>query len=197
LYTYEGELFGGPWPARKIDAVPTPVSRPSLVRLLYDLAVSVGVKFCFGQKVVEYYEDSDGGRAGVLTASGAHHHAELVVAADGVGSQSSKIVMGNDSPPRSSGFAVYRVAFPTAIAHQDKEVATNFPVPTDGTDDVRIYLGPNTHAITIVSEKITTWLLTHEVRCLPFLFPWGILLTLSIIGQGTLSRILVKHCQCE
>ncbi|KAL2784547.1 monooxygenase [Aspergillus keveii] len=180
LYTYEGELFGGPWPARRIDAVPTPVSRPSLIRLLYDLAVSVGVKFCFGQKVVEYYEDSDGvkfcfgqkvveyyedsdgGRAGVLTASGAHHYAELVVAADGVGSRSSKIVMGNDSPPRSSGFAVYRVAFPTAIAHQDKEVATNFPVPTDGSDDVRIYLGPNTHAITIVSEKIITWLLTHE-----------------------------------
>ncbi|CEL08739.1 hypothetical protein ASPCAL11884 [Aspergillus calidoustus] len=122
-----------------MDAVPTPVSRAKLIKLLYNIAVSLGITFSFGQRVVNYFDDVDGSAAGVLTASGARHKAELVVAADGVGSKSSKLILGNDSRPKSSGFAVYRVAFPTAIAHRDKEVANNFPAPTDGSDDTRIF----------------------------------------------------------
>ena len=163
MYLYDGELLGGPWPAKGIDAIPTPVSRPKLINLLYNVITSLGVSVTFGQRVLEYYEDLKASKAGVVTTSGTHHQADLVVAADGVGSRSSKIILRNDSRPKNSGFAVYRTAFPTGIAHESDEVAKEFPVLENGSDDVRMYLGPNTHAITVISKDITTWLLTHKV----------------------------------
>ena len=163
IFTYNGELLGGPWHAKGIDAIPTPVSRRKLIQFLYDYTISLGISVTFGNPVLEFYEDVKGGKAGVVTTSGEHHEADLVVAADGVGSKSSKLVLGNESRPTSSGFAVYRTAFPTSIAHQDKNVAENFPVPEGDIDDVRVFLGPDTHAITLVSKELTTWLLTHKV----------------------------------
>ena len=163
MYMYNGELLGGPWPAKGIDAIPTPISRPKLIKFLHDYATSLGIVVTLGKPVAEYYEDVKGGKAGIVTTSGERYEADLVVAADGVGSKSSKIVLGNDSRPKSSGFAVYRTAFPTAIAHRDEEVAKNFPILDNGNDDVRMFLGPDTHAITLVSKELTTWLLTHKV----------------------------------
>ena len=163
MYMYDGEFLGGPWQAKGIDAIPCPVSRPKLINLLFDVALSLDIPIAFGQRVLEYYEDLENRQAGVVTASGKRHQCDLLVAADGVGSRSSNLIFNNETGPRSSGFAVYRTAFPTQIAHESEEVAKAFPVLEDGTDDVRMYLGPNTHAITVISKDITTWLLTHTV----------------------------------
>ena len=163
IYTHEGEHLGGPWPVGTMDAIPTPLSRRKLIELLYEFAASLGIPVSFGQRVVRYFEDVADARAGVVTASGKRHVAQLVVAADGVASVSSQLILGTDSKPQSSGYAVFRTAFPTQIAHQNEDVAKNYPVLEDGTDDVRLYLGPNTHAITLISKETTTWLLTHQV----------------------------------
>lgn len=164
MYLYDGEKLGGPWPAKGINAIPTPVSRPKLINMLYDVVTSLGITVTFGERVAEYFEAPDTAQAGVLTSAGKRHQADLVVAADGVGSPSSKLILKNDSRPKSSGFAVYRTAFPTSVAHSNDEVARDFPLLESGDDDVRMYLGPNTHAITVVSKDVTTWLLTHKVR---------------------------------
>lgn len=167
IYSYKGELLGGPWPAKKIDAIPTPVSRYRLIRQLHDFAIGLGIVVTFGQTVVTYCEDTQKRQASVVTVSGSRHQADLVVAADGVGSKSSSMVLGTDSQPQRSGFAVYRTAFPTEVAQRDPEVAQHYPVPNNGTDDVRMYLAPDAHAITLVSKDITTWLLTHSVSDCP------------------------------
>ena len=164
MYTHDGELLGGPWPARGLSAIPTPISRPKLITFLYDVVVSLNIPVIFGEQVVDYHEDMHTGKAKVVTMAGKHHEADLVVAADGVGSKSSKLVLAHGGRPQSSGFAVYRTAFPTSIAHENIRVAEKFRVVDDGNDDVRMYLGPDTHAITLVSKDITTWLLTHRVR---------------------------------
>ena len=160
---FDGEVLCGPFPAHDNTAMPVPIHRAKLQRALYDYVASLGVSVIFSNHVVEYFEALDQKKAGVITAGGERFEAELVVAADGVGSKSWKLIQSSQSEARSSGFGVYRTAFPTKVAHEDPVVAEKFPVLLDGNDDVRMYLGPETHAISLISQDITTWMLTHKV----------------------------------
>ena len=170
MFTYQGEHLAGPFPAMRMDPIPTPISRPTLINFLYEVVTSLGISITFGQRAAEYYEDRERSKAGIVTTSGIRHEADVVVAADGIGSKSSSLISTKNSEPKSSGFAVYRTAFPTQVAHISREVARDYPVLPDGNDDVRVYLGPDTHAITLVSKTITTWLLTHRVGTTIFVF---------------------------
>lgn len=169
---FDGELLGGPFPALDAVETPVPIHRAKLQQAFYDYATSLGIPVLFGHHVVQYIEaNHPKSRAAVLTDAGKHFEADLIVAADGVGSSSWKTIQGEKTKARSSGFAVYRVAMPTGVAHADMSVREAFSLRDDGNDDVRMYLGPETHAITLVSKDITTWLLTHKVSVpghLPF-----------------------------
>ena len=81
--------------------------------MLYDHAVSLGVDVTFGKHVQEYIDRSSKSKAGVVTSADERFEADLVVAADGVGSTSWRLIQETQSKPRSSGFAVYRVALET------------------------------------------------------------------------------------
>ena len=164
LYKHDGELIGGPFSIKEgIDHIPTPVSRPKLIGSLYDYVCSLGIPVTFNKPVADYYEDLERKRAGAITDEGERIEADLVIAADGVGSKSWKSVSGEDSRPRSSGFSVYRVAYPTKIAFENPDVARSFDLTDEGDDICRVYLGYNTHGIVLVSREMTTWFLTHKV----------------------------------
>ena len=166
---FDGEVLCGPFPAHDSNAMPVPIHRAKLQRALHDYVVSLGITVIFSNHVVQYLEASDQKKAGVITAEGSRFEADLIVAADGVGSKSWKLIRSSQPEARSSGFAVYRTSFPTKVAHQDPVVAEKFPVLLDGNDDVRMYLGPDTHAISLISQDITTWTLTHKVSKLSWL----------------------------
>ena len=70
----------------------------------------LGVRVEVGREVVEYVEDE--GRAGVVVRDGNAHYADVVIAADGMSSRSSKIVLGHEVRARPSGDAIFRAAFP-------------------------------------------------------------------------------------
>lgn len=171
---YNGELLGGPFPEADTSATPIPVPRPKLQRFFYDFAMSLGIPVLFGKEVADFVENTSKRKAGVVTAIGERFEASLVVAADGVGSKSWQIVNGTRAEATSSGFAVYRTAFSTQRAHEDDTVAKHFPILEDNKDDVRMYLGPNTHAITVISKDVTTWMLTHKVGLSRFSIVWGL-----------------------
>jgi 2-polyprenyl-6-methoxyphenol hydroxylase-like FAD-dependent oxidoreductase len=164
MYSYEGERLGGPWDLIELGGIPPPIGRPEFQQFLYDQTVARGIPVTFGTRVVKYSENLDTNRAGVVTTSGEVLEADVVVAADGVGSRSWQITAGNEdhNKPRSSGYAVYRATFPTSIAHENPLVAKEFEVK-DGRHDMRMYFGPDTHAITVTSNDTMTWLLTHKV----------------------------------
>jgi 2-polyprenyl-6-methoxyphenol hydroxylase-like FAD-dependent oxidoreductase len=165
LFSQSGEFIGGPFSIKEgMDNLPTPVSRPKLVGALYDYAIALGISVTFGKKVVDYYEDLQEFRAGAITDEGERFEADLVLAADGVGSLSWKAVSGEANIPKSSGYSVYRVAFATERALQDPLVKATFPLKDDGDDICHLYLGKNTHGIILVNSEITTWMLTHRVR---------------------------------
>jgi hypothetical protein len=165
IFKHDGELLGGPFSIKEgIDDLPTPVSRPKLISALFDYASKLGIPVTFGKRVVSYHEDVGLNRAFAVTDQDESFQADLVIAADGVGSQSWKAVQAAATEIKSSGYAVYRVAYPTAKAFESPLVAKAFALPSNDEDLCHLYLGYNTHGIVLVSKDVTSWMLTHKVR---------------------------------
>ena len=163
MFKHDGDLIGGPFSIKEgVDDLPTPISRPKLIGALYNYATALGIPVTFGCRVVEYYEILEANTAGVITDQSERFEADLVIAADGVGSLSWKAVSQQVNAPKSSGFSVYRVAYPTKTAFENPLVAKTFALEEGGDDICHLYLGHNTHGIVLVSPEITTWMLTHK-----------------------------------
>lgn len=133
-------------------------NRSDLHTLLYEYARSVGIQILFDTTVAEYYETADS--AGVVLSDGLSLEADLVVAADGVGSKSWGLVIGQKEVPISSGFALYRVTFPAGPALKNPIIAKEF----EGyKDKIETRVGPNVHVVIGKTEKTICWVLTHRV----------------------------------
>jgi 2-polyprenyl-6-methoxyphenol hydroxylase-like FAD-dependent oxidoreductase len=101
----------------------------------------IGIEVEYGHRVVDYYEDVKAGKGGVVLDNGDKIEADLVVAADGVGTKSHKLVTGHQVRARSSGYAIYRTAFPVEVAFADPLVAERFKVPANGQTCVELWAG--------------------------------------------------------
>ena len=171
MFKHDGELLGGPFSIKEgVDDLPTPVSRPKLISSLYEYATSLGISVTFGKRVVDYYESLEANKAGVITDLGDQFEADLVISADGVSSLSWKTVSGEINKPKSSGYSVYRVAYPSEKAFEDPLVKKTFALPDDGDDICHLYLAKNSHGIVLVSPEITTWMFTHKASSGFFVF---------------------------
>lgn len=67
-------------------------------RVLYNHALSVGVKVRLNTRVTAYFEDEDG--AGVFIGDEERLRADAVIAADGIHSKARKFVTGKQENPR-------------------------------------------------------------------------------------------------
>lgn len=65
----------------------------------------MGIYVEFNQRVVDYYEDIKYGKGGVVMEDGSRYEADIVIAADGVGSRSQGLV-GGQVRAISSGRAI-------------------------------------------------------------------------------------------
>ncbi|SPO06485.1 uncharacterized protein DNG_09175 [Cephalotrichum gorgonifer] len=105
----------------------------------------------------EFFETEDHG--GVVLHEGRRLTADVVVAADGVGTKSWALVVGRKDPPISSGFVLYRVTFPVAPALENPVIATEL----EGfSDRAFLHAGPGAHVVTCKSENDICWLLTRR-----------------------------------
>ena len=136
--------------------------RPLVYKMFVNQVERLGVKVSFGKRIVDYYEDEERGKAGVKTDAGETYEADVVIAADGVGSKSQKIV-GGQVRARSSGRAMWRAAFP--IEHLDKnpEVKEFFKMMEGDQPIVRTWLGPSTYALTLTRKDTMIWIMNHDV----------------------------------
>lgn len=80
------------------------VRRYKLLAAMEAQASRLGITLHYGKNVVEYGEDETQGFA--TTSAGDRYSADLIVAADGVGTKSHKHITGVAPLPSSSGFAV-------------------------------------------------------------------------------------------
>ncbi|KAK7187875.1 hypothetical protein DPSP01_013370 [Paraphaeosphaeria sporulosa] len=136
--------------------------RPLVYKMFVSAVEKHGVSVEFNRKVVDYFENEKTGKAGCVTADGTTYEADVVIAADGVGSKSQKLV-GGQVRAKPSGRAMWRAAFP--IEHLDKnpEVKEAFKMMPNNEPIVRTWLGPSTYALTLTREDVMVWIMNHDV----------------------------------
>jgi len=139
--------------------------RPLVYKMFVRQVEKLGVKIEFGKRVIDYFEDEATGRAGVETDKGERYEADVVIAADGVGSKSQRLV-GGQVRAMKSGRAMWRAAFP--IEHLDKnpQVKEFFKMHKGSTGNepiIRTWLGPGTYGMTLTRPDTMIWILNHDV----------------------------------
>ena len=136
--------------------------RPLVYKMFVKQVERLGVNVEFGRRVVDYYEDTEKNKAGVTTDDGQKYEADVVIAADGVGSKSQKLV-GGQVRARSSGRAMWRAAFPIEVLDNDPEVKEFFHMIDGKHPIVRTWLGPSTYALTLTRPDTMIWIMNHDV----------------------------------
>lgn len=136
--------------------------RPLVYKMFVNQVERLGVNVQFSRRVVDYYEDAEKNKAGVICEDGEKFEADVVIAADGVGSKSQKLV-GGQVRARSSGRAMWRAAFPIENLDKDPEVKEFFKMVDGKHPIVRTYLGPSTYALTLTRPDTMIWIMNHDV----------------------------------
>ncbi|KAL1879945.1 hypothetical protein VTK73DRAFT_6525 [Phialemonium thermophilum] len=139
--------------------------RPLVYRMFIRQAERLGIDIQFNKRVVEYWEDDLRQTAGVMTESGEQYEADVVIAADGVGSKSQSLVGGQVRAIRS-GRAMWRAAFPICHLDQNPEVKAFFKMHDGETGEepiIRTWLGPGSYAMTLTRPETMIWVMNHDV----------------------------------
>lgn len=114
--------------------------RPMVYKMFVNQVTKLGVNVEFNSRVVDYFEDEETGKGGCVTDDGKRYEADVVIAADGVGSKSQALV-GGLVRAKSSGRAMWRAAFPVEHLGKNPEVKEAFKLMPNNEPIVRTYLG--------------------------------------------------------
>lgn len=154
---FDGTLIGS-FPIGDPNEPSLAIYRSKLHNVLYEYASQLGIPVEFSAMASEFFETEDHG--GVVLTNDRKITADVVVAADGVGSKSWALVINSKDAPISSGFVLYRVTFPMAPALENPIIAKEL----EGfRDRAFLHAGPGAHMVTCKSEKDICWLLTRRV----------------------------------
>ncbi|KAB8229457.1 FAD-dependent oxidoreductase [Aspergillus alliaceus] len=136
---YDGTWIGS-WPLGDGENESLAFNRSELHGALWEYVCELGIQVTFSTTVEDYFETDNEG--GVILDDGRKLTADIVVAADGVGSKAWSLVLGKKDFPISSGFACYRATFPTGPALENPIIAKEF----EGyVDRASIHAGPGAH----------------------------------------------------
>ncbi|KAF2722513.1 FAD/NAD(P)-binding domain-containing protein [Polychaeton citri CBS 116435] len=137
--------------------------RPLIYKMFISQVQKLGVDIKFNCRVVDYTEDESNGKGVCVTDDGRKFEADVIIAADGVGSKSQKLV-GGQVRARSSGRAMWRAAFSIDHLEKDPEVKEFYKMvgPNDSEPIVRTYLGPGTYALTLTRPDTMIWIMNHD-----------------------------------
>lgn len=138
-------------------------SRPKFHKMLSDQAERVGIAIEYNKRVTAYFETDDTDKAGVIIDGGEIIEADVVIAADGVGSKSSQVTMGHEIRARSTGFSIYRAAFPVELAIADPMVRDRFQVLEDGTSVAEMWMGEGVHVMFARNSDEMSFALNYPV----------------------------------
>ncbi|KAI9727734.1 MAG: hypothetical protein M1828_005962 [Chrysothrix sp. TS-e1954] len=136
-------------------------SRPKFHAMLLAQLTRIGLRVEYCSEVVQYWEDAEKGVAGVALKDGFKIGADLVVAADGLRGASWPLVAGHLIPCRSSGDAIYRVAYPVDIALTDPVVEERFPLMEDGRSVIEMWMGPDYTFSVWRNQDEMSWMLSR------------------------------------
>jgi 2-polyprenyl-6-methoxyphenol hydroxylase-like FAD-dependent oxidoreductase len=135
------------------------INRSQLHMALVETVQSLGIHIEFNATGVDYFETKDTG--GVILEDGRALTADVIVAADGIGSKAWRLVLGRKPEVFSSGSAVYRVTFPVGPALENPIIAKEF----EGFKTKNaVFFGPTCHVIVGKTATDTCWMAFHKAR---------------------------------
>lgn len=88
--------------------------RSQLAEMLAGQCKRLGIPIHFNTPIVDYEEDGPSKRATAMTTDGQRFSGDVVIAADGIGTKSHKIVLGEEVRAISTGFIIYRLKCPVS-----------------------------------------------------------------------------------
>lgn len=135
------------------------IHRSELHLELFEYATKIGLEVEFDKTVVQYAETSERGSA--ILDDGTKIEADLVIAADGVGSASWELVLKEKVRATSSGFAVYRSSYTTDVGLANPAVK-KFDESQKNKGWLVAFFGHDAHIVISKSETQMSWLLTHK-----------------------------------
>jgi 2-polyprenyl-6-methoxyphenol hydroxylase-like FAD-dependent oxidoreductase len=138
-------------------------SRPKFHSMLLQQLRDIGVEVEYGCEVHEYFDEAEHDRAGIVLRDGSRVVGDLVVAADGIRSRSWPLIAGREVPVRSSGDAVFRVAYPVHLALADPLIAERFPLLENGRSNIELWQGAGVQAAFWRNEHEMSWSLSRPV----------------------------------
>lgn len=118
-------------------------SRPKFHLMLETQLEMIGLKVQYGKRAIRYIDEDpeQGKKAAVELDTREIMEADVVIASDGVGGHSTKATLGYEVPARSTGFAIYRAAFPIDVVLSDPELAERFKLLPDGSPVAELWIG--------------------------------------------------------
>lgn len=135
------------------------MSRAVLHDTLNQYVQGLGIEIKFSTRVVDYFETDD--HAGVILEDESRLTADVVVAADGIGSKSWSLVSGYKEKAISSGFALFRSTYPVEHALDKPHLAKEYG---DVQDKCKLFAGEGAHIIIARAGPNMIFMLTHKVR---------------------------------
>ena len=109
--------------------------------MLSDQLERIGISVEYGKHAIEYYEDENLGKAGAILDNNEKLEADVVLAADGIGSHSSRITLGHEARARPTGFSIYRAAYPLDETPLDPVLDKRFCMLENGVPSTEIWMG--------------------------------------------------------
>ncbi|KAH8879261.1 putative monooxygenase [Thozetella sp. PMI_491] len=137
-------------------------SRPKFVRMLLTQLERLGLKVEYDKYVVDYYEDRERRKGGAVLHDGERLEADIVIAADGVGTKSHKLINGEDIKAYSSGMAAFRTAYPVDRILADRELDERFPASVNGHPVWETWAGKGMGVVVLRTHDIISWLVGHR-----------------------------------
>lgn len=148
---------GGPGPSKIYR-----VSRPRFAAALTAQAEALGIEVSFGRRAADYFEDES--RGGVVLDDGSRLEADVVVAADGVGTRSHRLVSGRDVRAMASGHSIFRTSYAADLAMSEPELAERFPLHEGGSGVFESWNGDGISIGVYRRPQRMEWYITHKVR---------------------------------
>ncbi|KAG8161120.1 hypothetical protein KVR01_009384 [Diaporthe batatas] len=173
-----GEKVAGPEPFRlkkdgeealNEDGEPAPdriyrVSRPKFTAALLGQVLALGIEVAYGKNAVDYFEDET--KAGVVLDDGSKIEGDVVIAADGLGTKSHKLVNGHDIRAMGSKHSIFRTAYHVDDIISDPELDRMFRIREDGGAVLQIWTADDLQIMVLRGQGVIEWHVMHAVSAL-------------------------------
>ncbi|RAQ46314.1 monooxygenase [Aspergillus flavus] len=155
-WNLEGTAQHAAWPLKVSGCF----FRRDVALMFFAQAQRLGIPITFGVGVTKYLEDPARGLAIIHTDVGQEMSADIVVAADGLGTKSHSVVLGYPTRAVSTGYCVDRAAYPVSVL-KDSPVLLK-AISELGRPQWRMYNGDRCHIVVCITKDRVAINSTHE-----------------------------------